>query len=118
MTQHHLSAASIPLHESPDLPVLPPGMRLGLRAVGALDVENMQALVAVYGEEHTARWRSVASGPARLLVVGLDRGGNDFVHDRSHIGLVNAHAERVGGDDHGGGARHECLLRGGAGLGV
>jgi hypothetical protein len=36
------------------------------------------------------------------------------VHDGPHIGLVDAHPERVGGHDDLGVALHEAVLRGGA----
>src|SRR5207244_10819621 len=44
--------------------------------------------------------RSVATGPPRLLVVGLEGGRHARMHHRSHVGLVDPHSERIGGDDH------------------
>ena len=44
--------------------------------------------------------RAVASGAARLLVVGLQRPRHARVDDRAHVRLVHAHPEGVGGADH------------------
>ena len=43
---------------------------------------------------------AVAAGAADLLVVGLERAGQRGVDDGADIGLVDAHAEGDGGDDH------------------
>ena len=56
-----------------------------------------------------AGWPS-RPGAARLLVVGLDRARDGLVADRPHVGLVDPHAERVGGDDHRRLAGHEPAL--------
>ena len=40
-----------------------------------------------------------AAGPADLLVVGDRRAGRLVVDDEGEVGLVEAHAERRGGDD-------------------
>ena len=71
----------------------------GVVDLGALDEEDVQPLVARLGEQQRSRRRAVASRAARLLVVGLDRPGHARVRDGSHVGLVDAHAEGVGGDD-------------------
>ncbi len=42
---------------------------------------------------------TVAPAAAGLLVVGLEARGQRPVGDGAHVGLVDAHAERVGGDD-------------------
>ena len=39
-----------------------------------------------------------AAGPADLLVVGHRRGRGAQVHDETEVGLVEAHAQRAGGD--------------------
>ena len=50
------------------------------------------------------RGQAVAPGATRLLVVPLDRLRQVEVGDEPHVGLVDAHAERDGGD------HHEALL--------
>src|SRR3546814_18401906 len=51
---------------------------------------------------YTALFRScaVAAGTAGCLVVALDRLGQVEVGDEAYVGLVDAHAEGDGGDDH------------------
>ena len=58
--------------------------------------------------------RAVAPGAAGLLVVGLDRARHRLVADRAHVGLVDAHPERVGRHDDVDVAVHEAPLRVGA----
>ena len=87
------------------------GLERGLLHRGALDEEDVQALVAGRGEEQAAGGTPVAAGATGLLVVGLDRPGHGLVADRAHVGLVDAHAERVGGHDDPRVARHEAALR-------
>ena len=70
----------------------------------------MQALVAALGEEQRARRQPVAPGAAGLLVVGLDRARHGGVRDRAHVGLVDPHAEGVGGHHHLDVAAHEAPL--------
>src|SRR3546814_9558151 len=43
---------------------------------------------------------AVAAGTAGFLVVALDRLGQVEVGDEAYVGLVDAHAEGDGGDDH------------------
>ena len=43
---------------------------------------------------------AVASGPTRLLKVGLDAVRAVHVHHQPHVGLVNAHSEGIGGHHH------------------
>ena len=57
-----------------------------------------------------ARRVAVAPRAARLLVVGLDALGDVVVDHVAHIGLVDAHAERIGGDYDGHDVRDERLL--------
>ena len=92
------------------------GHRLERRVVdlGALDEEDVQALVAALGEEQRARRAPVAPRAPGLLVVGLDRPRHGGVGDRAHVGLVDAHAERVGGHHHLDLAGHEAPLGVGA----
>ena len=54
--------------------------------------------------------RSVATGPARLLVVRLDAFREIEMSDEAHIGLVDPHAERDGGDDDHRVLAHERIL--------
>ena len=70
------------------------------------------------GEQQAARGLAVASGAARLLVVGLERLGHGGVADGAHVGLVDPHAEGVGGDDDLDLIGHEGALGAVAGLAV
>ncbi len=49
-------------------------------------------------EQHALRLQAVAAGPARFLLIMLDRFGHAGVQHEAHIGAVDAHAERHGGD--------------------
>ena len=85
-------------------------LRLGqLRAV---DEVGDQALVGGGVEQRADRGRAVTAGAARLLVVLLGRGRDRPVHDRAHVGLVDAHAKRGRGGDRLQLAGQELLERG------
>ena len=51
-------------------------------------------------EEDALRRLPIPAGPAGLLVVGLQALGHVVVDDKTHVGLVDAHAEGVGGHHH------------------
>jgi hypothetical protein len=51
-----------------------------------------------------------AAGPAGLLIITLERLWQIVVHDPAHIGLVDAHAEGDGCDDHLRIVAYECIL--------
>ena len=76
----------------------------------ALDEVHVQRLVAVLGQQQRAGGLAVAPGAAGLLVVGLERGRHARVHHGAHVGLVHAHAERVGRADHAHVVREEAPL--------
>ena len=78
--------------------------------VGGLDEELLRADVRVVEEELAPGVGAVASRPAHLLVVGLQRAGHVPVDDEADVGPIHAHAEGVGGDDHGRLAVHEGVL--------
>ena len=61
-------------------------------------------------QQHAARRRAVPPGTPGLLQVVLQRAGDVGVHDEADVGLVHAHAEGVGRDDHAQRARDEVLL--------
>ena len=84
--------------------------------LGALDEEDVQALVLGLGEQQRPRGQAVAPGAPGLLVPGLERGGDADVRDRPHVRLVHAHAERVRRDDDVHLAVHEPPLHGRAAL--
>ena len=52
----------------------------------------------------------VAAGATGLLIVCLERARHGMVHDHAHVRLVDAHAERVRGDDGADVAIHERRL--------
>ena len=63
-------------------------------------------------EEHRLGRLAVAPGAADLLEVRVDRLGDLGVEDEAHVGLVDAHPEGGGRDDHVDLAVHEALLGG------
>ncbi len=50
-------------------------------------------------EQHALGFQAVAAGPARFLLVMLDRLGHGGVQDEADVGAVDAHAESDGGHD-------------------
>ena len=66
----------------------------------------------ILGREQQDAFRglSVPASPARFLVVVFQTGGHVVVEYEAHVGLVDAHAEGVGGDDHRGPVVLEILL--------
>ena len=65
----------------------------------ALDEAAHDGGVAEAEEQQGLGRQAVAAGAAGLLVVALDGLGEVVVHDEAHVALVDAHAERDGGDD-------------------
>jgi hypothetical protein len=61
---------------------------------------HVQGLVPVLGEQERPRGLAVAPRAAGLLVVRLERRRGADVDHRPHVGLVDAHSERVGRDHH------------------
>ena len=114
VAEDRLAPARLALDVAPDLAVLAPAVVLRLRVVDLVDEEDVQALVAVLGEQHAARRQAVAPAAPGLLVVGLERGRHRLVDHRPHVGLVDAHPECVGRDDDRRLAGHERALRLGA----
>ena len=51
-------------------------------------------------EQHAAGRGAIAAGAPRLLQVVFQGTGDVGVNDQTHVRLVDAHAEGVGGDDH------------------
>ncbi len=87
--------------------------RLGIgRAVAGRHLEQAAAQRHVVGrdQQQPDRIATVAAGAADLLVVRLDRAGRRQVEHGAHVGAVDAHAERVGRDDHLDCARREAAL--------
>ena len=73
--------------------------------------------VARHVEKDAFRRGAVATGAARLLVVGLQRQRHVVVDDEAHVRLVDPHAKRVGRDHHAAAVKQEVLLVAGALLG-
>ena len=72
-------------------------------------MEHFRA-VAFVEEQHGIRRRAVASGPPRLLEVRLNGVGQVHVCHEAHVGLVDAHAESVGGHHDAHAPRHPVFL--------
>ena len=62
------------------------------------DEKVLLDLVAERVEKHAFAGLAVAPGAPRLLVVPLDGLGQVVVHHQPDVGLIDAHAERDGGD--------------------
>ncbi len=62
-------------------------------------------------QQRRARRLPIPPGSARFLVIRLQRAGDGVVRDHSHVGAVDAHAERVGRDHDPRAAAHELVLR-------
>ena len=82
---------------------------VGVRLV---DEAALQRVVATRVEQRALGRLAVAPGASRLLVVGLEAAGHLQVDDITYIGLVDAEAERVGGDDQWRAAGGEAALDG------
>ncbi len=88
--------------------------RDGLRFHGTLLVEvDEPREVGARGEQQRAGWCAVPAAAAGLLVVRLNGGWERPVADQPHVGLVDAHAERVRRNDHVDLAAHEGVLHSG-----
>ncbi len=68
------------------------------RGIAAAGKEALDALVFRAVEKDGAGGLAVAAGAAGLLVVRLERIGELVVVDEADVGLVDAEAERLGGD--------------------
>ena len=53
---------------------------------------------------------TVPACPSRLLEIGFGRIRQTYMHDESHVGLVNSHSESIGADHHPGLPRFPVLL--------
>ena len=94
------------------------GVGLGIIFAELIDKELLDEAVLIAEENHAARGLAVAASAAGLLVIGFERAGHVVMDDEADVGLVDAHAESVGGDGDGAGGLHELFLVGGAGCGV
>ena len=74
--------------------------------------ELLHLLVLAPEQQHAVGHLAVAARAAGFLVVGLEVARHLVVHDEAHVGLVDAHAEGVGGDHHAAVAAHERVLAG------
>ena len=76
------------------------GLLVAAGLLGAA-ADELLPLTGVRGriEQQALGGQTVAPGPARLLLVGLDRLGHVGVGDEADVRSVDAHAERDGGDD-------------------
>ena len=86
------------------LDVAPRQARVGRHAVLTLDIVGGV-------EQHATRRRPVAPGPTGFLQVVFQRTGNVGMDHQSHVGLVDTHAEGVGGGDDAQFAGDEGFLR-------
>ncbi len=70
------------------------------RGMPGLDEGLLRIGIGRLIEEHGIRPLAIAPGPARLLVVRLQRRRQIDMHHKPHIRLVNAHSKRIRGYDH------------------
>ena len=105
---------AVPGHGAEPLVVVPPDRlpRLGgqLLIASVLDEEPGGGNVPRRVQEDAVRRLAVPPGPARLLVVGLQAFGHVVVDHVADVGLVDAHAEGVGGHHHGFAVELEVVL--------
>ena len=95
--------------------------RHALERVGAGGFVDHAALLHDVGQAigHPGAGRlAVAAGAAGFLVIGLDALRQIEMRDEAHVGLVDAHAERDGGDDHDAVLVDEAILVAGALTGI
>ena len=90
--------------------VLVDGLDVFAAGIGAVDEILLDVAVRGVVEHQAVRGGAVAAGAARLLIIRLDAAGNVVVDDEPHVGLVDAHAEGVGGHDDLAPALHEVVL--------
>ena len=103
-------------HGLQPLPVLFPELlcrfRVQVPAHGAIDEEPVGDHVLAAVEQDAAGLGPVPPGPARLLVVAFQVLWHIVVDHQGDVGLVDAHAEGVGGDHNGLPVVEEILLIG------
>src|SRR3546814_7643380 len=56
--------------------------------------------IALMVEQHSEGFLTVASRPSGFLVIGFERIGDVEVNHKTHIWLIDTHAERVGCHNH------------------
>ena len=91
--------------------------RYALEGIGAGGFVDHAALLHDVGQaigHPGAGGLAVAAGAAGFLVIGLDALRQIEMRDEAHVGLVDAHAERDGGDDHDAVLVDEAILVAGA----
>ena len=81
------------------------------RRVVVLDQELLDAHVAVAEQQHALRLVPIPPGASGFLVIGFQGTRQVEVQDAAHVGLVDTHAEGVGGHDEAVGPLHEGVLR-------
>jgi hypothetical protein len=112
------SLAQLAMSDGRDLAVgagaQPPDVGLDVidARVAFLDEADQPPEVHARAQQQRARREAVAPAAPGLLVVGLEARRQRPVGDRSHVGLVDAHAEGVRRDDDLGAILHEGLLAG------
>ena len=89
---------------------LPPGASFLFLILHLADPVLLPRPIPRRVEENAVARQTVAPRPARLLVVALDALGHVVVDDEANVGLVDAHAERDGGNDDRGLIPDEPLL--------
>src|SRR5262249_3352737 len=111
IAEQHLPAATRALAEAEQrIELLPLDAALLLGQVAALDAADERHHVG-HAVGHPGIGREpVASGPAGLLVIGLEAARRIEMGDEAHVGLVDAHAEGDGGDDDDAFLLEEALL--------
>ena len=107
---HHLPLGALPPVQVPQR--LQDAVNLLAREAGTGGHAELALHVLLGVEQHAPGRLLVPSGPARFLQVVLQRPGNVGVNHQPDVGLVDAHAEGVGGDDGPQVAVDEALLHG------
>jgi hypothetical protein len=76
----------------------------------ALDEELVRESIRERVQEDGRGRQPIATGAARLLIVGLKRARHRVMNHEAHVGLVDAHAERVRRHDDPDAPAHEGVL--------
>ena len=94
---YHLTVRALPAVQLPQRPEHAVNLSPGQPGAGRHPELPFHVVLVV--EQHAPGRFLVPSGAARLLQVVLQGAGNVGVDHEAHVGLVDAHAEGVGGDD-------------------
>ena len=80
------------------------------RWVSAIDEELLHEPIVWRIQQQTCGRIAVATSTTCFLIVRLQATGDVVMHDESHVGFIDPHAERIGGRHDVGTSLHEDVL--------